>query len=862
MQKIDIYYNPYKMETVLKVNGVNVRESNDYLQFGEFIEHHTPLQTWIEPIPYKKWRGFINELISDEYYDVLEIHFHGRKIDFEDLKRACEQANKKRDNKLGLSYFLEDELSDRKMAQNIEVVMNSLLSSEFAELVAERGEESAVAKHYANLKEDYEQARDKEFKIVFAGLYSSGKSTILNTLIGREILPTSDDTCTAKTCRIKHDKKIGNRISLECFDAEGKTVVPKQFFESEEECLNKFWEITPLGETKSNPETVDTIELGIDLSHLYPSKEMEKDFNLVIVDTPGCNSAKTNTEEAEKRDISIAIDAITGDEKEMVIICADSQDYEDETIGEFLFKIHKESDDDDKGDFNDRFLFVLNKCDLLKYKKGESISLRKEKYAEYLSNTRKWGMNEEDASPKFVPKIYMVSAYIDFAIKNGVAELVEDELDNEDEENLYDAYDSVYKKVIARRNRNYFLSENCDIPEYRKEEVEAKFQTFLSDNEDDNAIRAQMGIVCIETAIKDYIARYAYPFKVRDLLETFDVLLKDVTGFINEEDKILKERMEDLGKNISEREEVEKERVEEEKTKNSLSFLNFRIEEQKTNINKIFFDKKEIEKIREDLDIFIESNNELKTIRSLTEKVSEEDMEKYLRIVNRIFLMAWEKASTEFEKVTYGYRKQLEKICEELKYIVADMNKEENFDLQGYKFSSLITIDKVRHLDEKKLRKQIGDTREKRIEGKYIEKRNPVKDKEYKWWQIGRKIQRALAPSIIREWVSEEKEVYSVKPLLEAVASLREEFTNLCITTEEGYYVEIEKMKEKAVEITDEILTEVQITTKNILKYKIKIRGYGRNAEALNREIKKTEERKAWLQWLRSEIETKGEAYV
>ena len=78
MQKIRISYNPYKMKTVVLVNGTNVCETDDYLQFREFIETDTPLQTWAEPIPYKNWKGIINELATEECYDEIEILFDGR----------------------------------------------------------------------------------------------------------------------------------------------------------------------------------------------------------------------------------------------------------------------------------------------------------------------------------------------------------------------------------------------------------------------------------------------------------------------------------------------------------------------------------------------------------------------------------------------------------------------------------------------------------------------------------------------------------------------------------------------------------------------------------------------------------------
>lgn len=142
MQKIRISYNPYKMKTVVLVNGTNVCETDDYLQFREFIETDTPLQTWAEPIPYKNWKGIINELATEECYDEIEILFDGRKIDYEDLMRACESANSKREIKLSITYKLEQEYSDAKLAQNIDVVMQTLLSKKFSDLEAKTVAES------------------------------------------------------------------------------------------------------------------------------------------------------------------------------------------------------------------------------------------------------------------------------------------------------------------------------------------------------------------------------------------------------------------------------------------------------------------------------------------------------------------------------------------------------------------------------------------------------------------------------------------------------------------------------------------------------------------------------------------------
>ena len=49
--------------------------------------------------------------------------------------------------------------------------------------------------------------KDKKIRIAVLGLYSSGKSTILNCLIGKKILPTSSDECTRRGIIIRYHNK-------------------------------------------------------------------------------------------------------------------------------------------------------------------------------------------------------------------------------------------------------------------------------------------------------------------------------------------------------------------------------------------------------------------------------------------------------------------------------------------------------------------------------------------------------------------------------------------------------------------------------------------------------------------------------
>ncbi len=862
MQKIRIAYNPYKMKTIVLVNGINVCDTDDYLQFREFIESDTPLQTWAEPIPYKGWKGIINELAAEDCRDELEITFEGREIDFEDLKRACEAANNKRDEekRLEITFKLENELFDAKLAQNIEKVMETLLAEKFSELIKENDDESQIAKKYKNLPEAYRRARNKEFRVVFAGLYSSGKSTLLNALIRHNILPTSDDTCTSRICRIKHNKLMKNQISLECFDAQGEIVVPKEFFDNDEACLTRFWEITPLGSKKSVPESVDTIEICLNLSHLYPSKEMEKEFNLVIIDTPGTDSSE------DQEHIKIALDAINNDEKDMVIICADAQKYEDVSLGYFLKAINDTAKDEgDKGDFNDRFLFVLNKSDNIKYTSRENITEKKDKFAQYLMDTKRWGIEEDEDSPRFVPKIFMTSAYIQFAVQMGAANFTYEEMmENQTKQALNGDYNTFRAFVMQWKNKNYYLVSACDIPEYRKEELNKEFEAELC-NDESKAVAIQSGMCCIESAIKDYIARYAYPFKVRDLVETFSELLHNVSEMNDYESKKLQERIEALGKGTLEREEVKRQKEEEEKLKAKLALLAGRVNVQKGKINTMNINQRMFSKIAEDLEIAIERREDVAYIRHEWAKdraFSEDEIESLIKKLDEVFSSAWLDAEKQFGNLTKEYKGKLEEICKELKAISDMLQNSDDYDFNGYKFSETISVAQIVNMDAKSLRKKVETTKflgEDKVRD-WVD--NPIKKETYKWWQFGKKIKQHFAAEKVLDWVPVQVDKYKATPIKDYLEKVLVDFKKLCEDTAKNYSEDFENMKNQALKMAEDIPQDIMATTNRISKFVDRMNKCGDDISALEKELKIIREKKEFLQKLVDAISVGGENYV
>jgi hypothetical protein len=223
MKKVEISYNPYKMTTTMTVEGIDVCKHPCYDGFKEFVEQCTPLQSWIEPIPYMDWPGIVNALVDPEINDEIKVYFSGRKIDFEDLKRSIAIQNAKRNERAQVKfcYVHKKVLDDKQLSRNIEEVVQELKAERFRTLISSRKTSTLIQKYQA-LDDNYRIAKESEFYICLAGVYSSGKSTLLNTLIRHNVLTTYGETCTRMNCRIKHNKSLGKRVALTGYGENGE----------------------------------------------------------------------------------------------------------------------------------------------------------------------------------------------------------------------------------------------------------------------------------------------------------------------------------------------------------------------------------------------------------------------------------------------------------------------------------------------------------------------------------------------------------------------------------------------------------------------------------------------------------------
>ena len=195
--KVNVEYNPYYLRTKIEIYGKDIKENSDYKKINDKIAANIPLQSWIdESYADPEWKGLLEELAELTGEINFDFTFTGRKIDFDDFKASIERQSK---NKYSASCEGNITLDDEKLGKDIEDTVTAMRKDDFKAIVDNDNlVGDALKKKYESMEDDYDAYKNEEFKIVFSGLTSSGKSTVINALIGRWILPSKGETCTSR----------------------------------------------------------------------------------------------------------------------------------------------------------------------------------------------------------------------------------------------------------------------------------------------------------------------------------------------------------------------------------------------------------------------------------------------------------------------------------------------------------------------------------------------------------------------------------------------------------------------------------------------------------------------------------------
>lgn len=436
------------------------------------------LQSWIGALP----EMLKNERGSREF----QVRFHGNALDYDDVKDSFEQALRK-----GVisdyHTMCEEAVGDSDVYESILRTYNDLMGDPYFT-------ESLSKSDREGLEAAIKRVQNNIFPIHVIATMSSGKSTLINALLRKKLMPARNEATTAIITEIlDDDQKAFSAIVYDINDNEIKTI--KQLTYEIMDQLNSNTDISRVS-IEGNIPFLETSET-----------------RLRLVDTPGPNNARNqNHRETTYRNINSATE-------NMILYVLNYTQLginDDDTLLRYV------ADEIRKGgkETRDRFIFVLNKIDELKKEDG-SVAHAIETTKAYLANR---GIDD--------PQIFPCSAFAALGLRTFLADIdpydseaVEEAVEEYDDDDIRDA-----SKIVIKLNRkeDLHLEQYSTLTPSEQEKIRMRLATAEEKNDRKAQALIHSGICSIESAIRAYVQKYAKAKKIKDFVEPLEQQLIQV----------------------------------------------------------------------------------------------------------------------------------------------------------------------------------------------------------------------------------------------------------------------------------------------------------------------------------------------
>ena len=416
----------------------------------------------------------------------IEVHFIGTQDDFDDLKRVVE-------------LFYENKniicIKEPPFFWDAEYALSHIKTkfSEVESILSEYQEEAIIG-----LLDSYEKTIKPDLAICIMGLYSSGKSAFINSLVGAELLPSASDPTTAKVCKIQcresHTVTItvnGNSYTV-CFDSDEpeitgddeavKELISAQIHNGSDRIAKMYHYLKFLNASHPFGEGFTDGELIV-ITLPYTNTMLPTDkFDFVIFDTPGSNSA------SNKEHFEVLNEALTLQMNALPIILTtpDTMDNTDNDALLTLIHTHESKLDTTNG------LIIVNKAD---DKGPRSLSEKREKI-DGLKLT-KWKST----------RIFFVSSILGLASKKN-------DPHNQDSWFDLDTFE------IYEKNSSLYESGERKLYTYNIIDRSRQYDYDITVQDGVNALLIyNSGLASIELELANYAQRYAQYVKCREAIK-------------------------------------------------------------------------------------------------------------------------------------------------------------------------------------------------------------------------------------------------------------------------------------------------------------------------------------------------------
>lgn len=436
MNSIYLEHNPFTVESTFLVNGVEPASGCKLSSYKE-----ARLQLWVESL-----FAELQALLNGETQ--LDVEFKGVESDFMDVQDAAAVA---RENGMEINLRWQSVRATEDRLDEINALMEEAkLNPQFNDYIVNNEQ----------VRNDFREAFDNNFNVYVIATMSSGKSTLINALLGQDLLPAANEATTATITQIIDDKTTGNNFAARRFSSSGEV-------ESLPEINTGL-----LKEWNHLPDTQE-IELRGNIVAMQPREHVR----LVLTDTPGPNNSEDEAhalktmsfiKDSKRNPLILYVlngtQLSTDDDKRLLSLVSDT-----------MQRGGKQS--------KDRFIFVVNKMDAFDPEKGEYVGAALKRVKEYLETN---GINN--------PQIYPVSAQLTYLLRKHP--------------------DGLTRKERGDLNSmtDLFLEESTmNFPEYMP--LTSRVRRSLEDRGFTNLLK-RSGLPAVEMMIDEYIDKYNVPTRL------------------------------------------------------------------------------------------------------------------------------------------------------------------------------------------------------------------------------------------------------------------------------------------------------------------------------------------------------------
>lgn len=459
MSNVVIKYNPYKVISTITMNGETPKANSRLKQFL-----NQRFQMWVDQIP-----ALLEQECNDNEFALT---FYGTELDYQDLLAAFKEAEKKgirfTAKKMPAKEFGDKEKDIRELFGRVQ------------ELPFEELQSPAVANAF-------ELAFNELLEVNVVATMSAGKSTLINAMLGRKLMPSKQGACTATITKIQDDDD-------QSFKA---TVYDENRTEIEHYSVLDYKTMMSLNK---NPEVSEIQAFGN-----IPFVKSEE-VSLVLIDTPGPDNAR------DKRHGLVTAKALDQSSKMLVLFVMNGGKLHDEAQDTFLRKIAKSMSVGGKQS-RERFMFVINKMDAYD---EEDDDIANETLPDTIKYLEDMGIENPNIFPAAAEPALLIRRYLNSHDEN-------------ERNDLLKKIQPIAEKMLGQKQLH--LEQYAKLSRSCQAMIDEELETALRDNDILGQTLVHTGIRGIEETIRMYVTKYCRPAKITNVVNTFKHGLDDAEAF-------------------------------------------------------------------------------------------------------------------------------------------------------------------------------------------------------------------------------------------------------------------------------------------------------------------------------------------